>query len=170
MLSLDGSQTPGRLAERIGITRGGAVTAMIDRLERAGFVRRRRDTGDRRRVLVELDSAVAGDAITDVRRPRNRGCRISRRLHGRGTPDAAALYVRCQHARVAGHGEATTGSTGIRPADRWRDCRLACRATRNRAPPAGNVGDHRARSADGGRTRVQRSCHRRRQRRHCHVG
>jgi DNA-binding MarR family transcriptional regulator len=56
MLSLDGPQTPGRLADRIGITRGGAVTAMIDRLERAGFVRRTRDRHDRRRVLVELEA------------------------------------------------------------------------------------------------------------------
>lgn len=63
VLSLDGPQTPGRLAERIGITRGGAVTAMIDRLENAGFVRRRRDTEDRRRVMVELIEETAGQSI-----------------------------------------------------------------------------------------------------------
>ncbi|WP_067835193.1 MarR family winged helix-turn-helix transcriptional regulator [Nocardia lijiangensis] len=55
VLSLDGPQTPGRLADRLGITRGGAVTAMIDRLERAGYVRRMRDPADRRRVQVVLD-------------------------------------------------------------------------------------------------------------------
>ncbi|MFD0362208.1 MarR family winged helix-turn-helix transcriptional regulator [Nocardia sp. GCM10030253] len=60
VLSSAGPQTPGQLAERIGITRGGAVTAMIDRLERAGFVRRSRDARDRRRVLVEPIAAAVG--------------------------------------------------------------------------------------------------------------
>src|SRR4051794_39461066 len=32
----------------------GAVTAVIDRLEKAGWVRRRHDPDDRRRVLVEI--------------------------------------------------------------------------------------------------------------------
>lgn len=41
----------GRLAELTGLT-SGAVTGMIDRLERGGFVRRDRDPEDRRRVIV----------------------------------------------------------------------------------------------------------------------
>jgi DNA-binding MarR family transcriptional regulator len=53
-LVLDGPQTPGRLAELMGITTGGAITAVIDRLERAGYVKRTRDPDDRRRVIVEL--------------------------------------------------------------------------------------------------------------------
>ncbi|MFF5258529.1 MarR family winged helix-turn-helix transcriptional regulator [Actinomadura viridis] len=53
-LTLDGPQTPGRLAQLMGITTGGAITAVIDRLEKAGYVRRRRDPDDRRRVIVEL--------------------------------------------------------------------------------------------------------------------
>jgi DNA-binding MarR family transcriptional regulator len=53
-LSLDGPQTPGRLARMMGITTGGAITAVIDRLEKAGFVKRSRDPDDRRRVIVEL--------------------------------------------------------------------------------------------------------------------
>ncbi|RKS76553.1 DNA-binding MarR family transcriptional regulator [Actinomadura pelletieri DSM 43383] len=53
-LSLDGPQTPGQLAQLMGITTGGAITAVIDRLEKAGFVRRTRDPDDRRRVIVEL--------------------------------------------------------------------------------------------------------------------
>jgi DNA-binding MarR family transcriptional regulator len=48
-----GRITAGRLAEESGLTTG-AVTAMIDRLERAGHVRRVRDEEDRRRVLVEV--------------------------------------------------------------------------------------------------------------------
>lgn len=43
----------GRLAELAGLSTG-AVTSVLDRLEQAGHVRRARDAGDRRRVLIEL--------------------------------------------------------------------------------------------------------------------
>ncbi|MGH9025753.1 MAG: MarR family winged helix-turn-helix transcriptional regulator [Acidimicrobiia bacterium] len=42
----------GELAQATGLTTG-AVTAVIDRLEKAGWARRVRDDADRRRVLVE---------------------------------------------------------------------------------------------------------------------
>ena len=48
-----GPLTAGRLAEESGLTTG-AVTFILDRLERSGMVRRRRDTEDRRRVWVEI--------------------------------------------------------------------------------------------------------------------
>ena len=48
-----GPMTAGRLAELTGLT-SGAVTHLVDRLERARYVRRRSDPADRRRVLVEL--------------------------------------------------------------------------------------------------------------------
>jgi len=51
LLNLHGPLTPGRLAELTGLTTG-TVTGVIDRLERGGFVRRERDTGDRRKILV----------------------------------------------------------------------------------------------------------------------
>jgi DNA-binding MarR family transcriptional regulator len=54
LLGLDGPMTPGQLAQTMGITTGGAITAVIDRLEKAGYVRRSRDPDDRRRVIVEL--------------------------------------------------------------------------------------------------------------------
>lgn len=66
VLSMVGPQTPGQLAERIGITRGGAVTAMIDRLERAGLVRRGPDPLDRRRVLVEPIMDVLGATVAPL--------------------------------------------------------------------------------------------------------
>jgi DNA-binding MarR family transcriptional regulator len=53
VLDQRGRLTAGQLAEASGLTTG-AVTAMLDRLERAGFVRRLRDKDDRRRVLVEI--------------------------------------------------------------------------------------------------------------------
>jgi DNA-binding MarR family transcriptional regulator len=52
LLYLSGPTTAGRLAEHTGLSTG-AMTAVIDRLERAGYVRRSRDVRDRRRVLVE---------------------------------------------------------------------------------------------------------------------
>jgi DNA-binding MarR family transcriptional regulator len=53
VLDQRGRLTAGQLAEASGLTTG-AVTAMLDRLERGGFVRRLRDKEDRRRVLVEI--------------------------------------------------------------------------------------------------------------------
>jgi DNA-binding MarR family transcriptional regulator len=49
----EGGITPGRLAELTGLTTG-AITAALDRLERAGFVRRERDVVDRRKVIVRV--------------------------------------------------------------------------------------------------------------------
>jgi DNA-binding MarR family transcriptional regulator len=59
LLYLAGVTTAGTLAKHTGLTTG-ATTAVIDRLERAGFVQRRRDTSDRRCVLVEVLPASAG--------------------------------------------------------------------------------------------------------------
>lgn len=58
LLTLEGPMTPSRLAEAMTLTKGGAITAMIDRLEQAGYVRRTRDPGDRRQVLVEAVEAT----------------------------------------------------------------------------------------------------------------
>jgi DNA-binding MarR family transcriptional regulator len=52
ILDLAGRKTAGELATEMGMSTG-AVTALIDRLEKAGYVNRVRDPGDRRRVLVE---------------------------------------------------------------------------------------------------------------------
>jgi DNA-binding MarR family transcriptional regulator len=52
-----GRITAGQLAAESGLTTG-AVTAVLDHLERAGYVRRIRDTNDRRRVLVEPTPAL----------------------------------------------------------------------------------------------------------------
>ncbi|MEV6715132.1 MarR family transcriptional regulator [Lentzea sp. NPDC051208] len=49
----EGPLTAGRIAELSGLSTG-AVTGVIDRLERAGYVRRVRDPHDRRKVLVEV--------------------------------------------------------------------------------------------------------------------
>ena len=53
ILDMHGQMTAGQLAAASGLSTG-AVTTLLDRLERAGYLRRVRDTVDRRRVLVEL--------------------------------------------------------------------------------------------------------------------
>src|ERR671930_1409057 len=49
--------TAGELARELRLSTG-AVTALLDRLERAGYARRVPDEGDRRRVLIEVTPVV----------------------------------------------------------------------------------------------------------------
>lgn len=53
LIQLQGRVSAGQLAAATGLT-SGAVTALIDRLERAGYVERIDDPADRRRVLVRI--------------------------------------------------------------------------------------------------------------------
>lgn len=72
--------TPSRLAERLNLT-SGAVTACLDRLERAGHISRTRDSADRRVVhLVYNPGARRSPASTSARWPaaRRRPCGSSR--------------------------------------------------------------------------------------------
>jgi DNA-binding MarR family transcriptional regulator len=80
--------TAGQLAELTGLTTG-AVTGVLDRLESAGFVRRERDAGDRRRVIVRLvPEAMAGiqpmfdGLVSDMRA-----------LHGNYSDDELTVFV-----------------------------------------------------------------------------
>src|SRR5215469_9975661 len=49
----DGSVTAGWLSERTGLTTG-AITHILDRLEKRGFIERVRDTEDRRKVFIRV--------------------------------------------------------------------------------------------------------------------
>src|SRR5262249_11265327 len=53
-----GPLSPTDLARRMGFTTGG-ITTVIDRLERAGYVRRAPDLDDRRRLLLEATEVTA---------------------------------------------------------------------------------------------------------------
>jgi len=53
VIDREGPVTAGRIAEASGLTTA-AVTAVLDRLEKAGLAQRVRDASDRRRVLVEM--------------------------------------------------------------------------------------------------------------------
>ncbi|MBF6170003.1 MarR family transcriptional regulator [Nocardia blacklockiae] len=66
LLRMRGPLTPGELADLLSIARGGAITTVIDRLERAGYVRRSRDAADRRRVRVEPIAVRAEVAVAPL--------------------------------------------------------------------------------------------------------
>lgn len=121
LLNLHGSLTAGRLAEFTGLTTG-TVTGVIDRLERAGFVRRERDATDRRKVLVTpVPEAMAGLAehyrhhgehLDAVLRTRDEGQLrvIADFLADLAGPDAGALVAPPPSA--GGRGTGTTSSSG----------------------------------------------------------
>lgn len=94
-----GPITPGALAERIGLT-AGAVTTILDRLEAAGWVRRRRDIEDRRRILIERNDARA-----------RRISHLYRDLQ-RATEQLAQRYTDGQLEVIAGFLAATAGLAG----------------------------------------------------------
>ena len=67
-----GALTPTELARALGFTTGG-VTTVIDRLEQAGYARRRPDPADRRRIIVEptelvveREAAIFGGLIKSI--------------------------------------------------------------------------------------------------------
>jgi DNA-binding MarR family transcriptional regulator len=67
---LRGPVTAGRLAEVTGLTTG-AITGVIDRLERVGLARRERDPEDRRKILVRALPAV-GERVAPLFEPMER--------------------------------------------------------------------------------------------------
>jgi DNA-binding MarR family transcriptional regulator len=73
ILRQSGPITAGQLADRTGLTTG-AITGVIDRLERAELVRRARDPRDRRRIVLELVlNAERERVITQLYEPLGRG-------------------------------------------------------------------------------------------------
>src|SRR6478609_1645262 len=61
ILYLEGRVTAGRLAELTGLTTG-AITGVVDRMEKAGLVRRERDESDRRKVFI----AIVPEALAKI--------------------------------------------------------------------------------------------------------
>jgi DNA-binding MarR family transcriptional regulator len=60
-LNIEGRVTAGRLAELTGLTTG-AITGLVDRMQKAGLVRRERDEEDRRKVYI----AIAPEALGKI--------------------------------------------------------------------------------------------------------
>jgi DNA-binding MarR family transcriptional regulator len=55
LLSIKGVSTPTELARYTGLNSSGSATAMLDRLEKARFIKRKPNPRDRRGVLIEID-------------------------------------------------------------------------------------------------------------------
>jgi DNA-binding MarR family transcriptional regulator len=85
-----GPLTAGELAERTGLTTG-AITGVIDRLERASLLRRARDPHDRRRVVLELlHDPERERAIDALYAPMGRA--IGELLDGLSEQERATIY------------------------------------------------------------------------------
>jgi DNA-binding MarR family transcriptional regulator len=72
---LHGPLTAGALATATGLT-SGAITGVIDRLERAGYARRERDPGDRRKVLVRTMPGIEA-RVAPLTEPMERAMRAA---------------------------------------------------------------------------------------------
>lgn len=62
VIAREGKLTAGRLAQHMGLTTG-AITGLVDRLARAGYVVRAPDPADRRKVLIELNLKEVSRAV-----------------------------------------------------------------------------------------------------------
>jgi DNA-binding MarR family transcriptional regulator len=125
VLEREGSVIAGRLAQATGLT-SGAMTTALDRLERAGYARRVRDAGDRRRVLIE----VTPQALRDAGRFYGEHAALSESLYRRYSEKQLELLLRFvregrefneEHAtrveqqnRERQDNESTTGRSGRR--------------------------------------------------------
>ncbi|MFD9380156.1 MarR family winged helix-turn-helix transcriptional regulator [Streptomyces sp. NPDC059999] len=89
VLDADGDMTPGRLGKQMNLT-SGAVSACLDRLEKAGHVQRVRSADDRR--VVHVHYAQAGRRVArDYFRPL---ATSTDTVRGRFTPDELDVVVR----------------------------------------------------------------------------
>lgn len=88
VIQREGPVTAGRLAEATGLTTG-AITSVLDRLERAGVARRVRDASDRRRVLVEATEAALAGAAEYY----GGHMKLSERMYRRYTVEQLALLL-----------------------------------------------------------------------------
>ena len=68
IVALTGAMTAGELARATGLTTA-SITGVLDRLEEGGFVRRERDSTDRRRVIVQLNFAKGQHDVAPVFAP-----------------------------------------------------------------------------------------------------
>lgn len=101
LLQQHGAMTAGAVADALGVT-SGAVTAMIDRLERGGHVQRTRDTVDRRRVIVDVTDESRRRSA-DLYKPLALGLR--ERLAGHSRKELELLYdfLRSDRERLDAH-------------------------------------------------------------------
>ena len=99
LISHDRSVTAGQIANHLHLTTG-AITGLLDRLERAGFARRTADAKDRRRVFVV--PTPKGDRIEELFAPL--AVALRRAVEGYSQKDIAVLseFLSRMRTSVAG--------------------------------------------------------------------
>jgi len=99
LISRDGHATAGQIASHLQLT-SGAITGLIDRLERAGFAKRATDKSDRRRVVVVPTTKEA--RIGELFQPL--AAALKRTTAGYSERDLAMLadFIQKMRAAVAG--------------------------------------------------------------------
>ena len=102
-LLMDGPAAPSDLAARLGLTTG-AMTKVVDRLERAGYVSRSADPADRRRVVV---TAVPESLAVVAAQFAPMGEKMSRHLAGCTAGELAAILAFMRAGRAAADEEIT---------------------------------------------------------------
>jgi DNA-binding MarR family transcriptional regulator len=114
VLALEGPQSPTVLARRMGI-HAATMTGVLTRLERAGWVLRRRDLADRRSVQVE---STGFDRLTEIYRDANQ--RVDDIAAHLSAEDTAVILDYLHRVGAAVH-EASLALTGALAPERGLD-------------------------------------------------
>ncbi|MHB8219351.1 MAG: MarR family winged helix-turn-helix transcriptional regulator [Acidimicrobiales bacterium] len=110
-----GTMAAGELGDATGLS-SGAVTFLVDRLELAGVVIRRRDPSDRRRVLVELVPEAARRSY-EVHSPMVEDMRALLGRHTVGELETIRAFLRDARGVYARHAPNLRGKSVERAAD-----------------------------------------------------
>jgi DNA-binding MarR family transcriptional regulator len=102
-----GAVTAGRLARESGLSTG-AVTTVLDRLERSGLARRTSDPTDRRRVLVEMTPAARA-ANEELYRPLAEAGTDQMRRYSEAELTLLRDYHRSSRALIEAHAQRIRG-------------------------------------------------------------
>jgi DNA-binding MarR family transcriptional regulator len=102
-LEADGPLTQRELGDRLSLT-SGAITMLVDRLERAGWVNRRPHPTDRRYLLLELSPNVAARTPQGLARYHAAIRELTATVHGKDRETIAAfLTAAADSASAAAH-------------------------------------------------------------------
>jgi DNA-binding MarR family transcriptional regulator len=88
-LLTEGPSAPSHLADRLGLTTG-AMTKVLDRLERCGYVSRSADPSDRRRIVIAADPKGLAE-LADYYKPM--GERMGVYLSGRSAAELETILA-----------------------------------------------------------------------------
>ena len=111
LVSRGESVPAGHLARELNLT-SGAITGLIDRLERAGYVRRKSDPTDRRRVLV---AATAKETrVRELYGPLAAGLRQAISGYSEKELETLTDFLRKLRAAVGGSAEAIRDGASLR--------------------------------------------------------